>query len=230
MKIDKTRFILLTTTLAASTTAALVACTVNSTNTTTNTGTDAGQATSSSGSSGQGSSSGGTSSGGTSSGGTTCLGDTGDKAACGNDAGVYDDGGLAAKCPVQCESHNDWFKTAVAKSIHDCLEVLPSAEACDTSAPDCANKAIDQACDDTTAAEWCTNNVKCPGGVGVADAGGYGGGGDDPQAACVKIVRALSARGRETLKACFETAGGVCAEGALVDCFDGLKVGQTGAP
>lgn len=228
MKIDKTRFFLLTTTLAASTTAALVACTVNSTTNNSNVDASATQAdgavgssTSSSGSSGSTTDAGDS---GTNPG--ACLGDTGEKAFCAPDVeGVYDAGDQQpAVCQLQCEAHNDWFKPQVSRAMKDCLNLLPSAEGCtDEAAISCANKALDQACDDATAADWCTTNLACPGG-GFADAGPYGGS-TDWKATCVKIVRGMSAGGRTRLKDCFEVAGGVCAEGAIEDCFDGLKAG-----
>src|SRR5262245_17830166 len=103
----------------------------------------------------------------------------------------------------------------VAQSIPGCLDLAPTCEG--TAAP-CAEKAIAQARDDSTATSYCSTLLACDGG-GAPDAGALDGGrsvdapdagaldgGRSVQEECTRIAKALAQTGRDALKSC--VAGG----------------------
>ncbi len=197
MKIDRTRFLLLTTTLAAATAAALA----TNTGCTSTSDTDAGVSDSDSGA--------GTGDGGTSAdtgsktdtdasdGAAACLGGADGTFACGP-VGEGDDAGVV-KCQTQCEAAVAKFKSGVAKDINDCLNSSPACEGADVT---CTNQAIALACPDTTATTFCTGLApKC------ADASsGF------TQTTCAEVVSALSQPGRTIFTTCVDEGNdcGVC--------------------
>lgn len=212
MKIDKSRFLLLTTSLAATATAlavATVAC--NSTSTSTDAG-DQQPSTTPDGGGNTTNSEGGTDGGG----GEQCLGTDGTAPMCsptgeggGDDAGA-DGGATVAKCQFECQSAVSTFKTGVAVAINSCLDKAvadPTVEgACAGALPGCASEAIAQACDDPTAAEFCTTTLAQCGGD---DAGADAGAGAITQDKCIAVAKALSGEGKTTLTTCI-TEGNDC--------------------
>jgi hypothetical protein len=212
MKIDKSRFLLLTTSLAATATALAVA-TVACNSTSTSTDNDSGPPTTTPEAGGGGDG------GKTDGGGEQCLGTDGTAPMCSptgegggdEDAGADDagDGGTAAtvaKCQFECQTASSTFKTGVAVAINACLDKAvadPTVEgACAGALPGCATEAIGKACDDDTAAAFCTENLAQCGGGGD-DAGTDGGGASGiTQDKCVAVAKALSGEGRTSLSTC----------------------------
>lgn len=210
MKIDKSRFLLLTTTLAA-TTAGAVAVTTTACNITNTTDTDAGSATpgADAGNDKDSSSDGSTSADA----GAACLGTTGKAPFCGPEV-EGTDAGVPAKCAFECSSVSKLFKTGVAAAISSCLDTRvsdPTVEgACYDELTPCVEGALAGACDDSTAATYCTTTLQACGDAGTVPS----------QADCVRVVKALSADGRTALTNCTVESAGDC--GA---CFDALKTG-----
>jgi hypothetical protein len=234
MKIDKTRFLFLTTTLAASAAAAMMVTSSGCSSTATNTDggatptTDSGTDSSSDSSTDAG---------------PACLGDNGNAPYCGpageggdpdagddagEDAGGTADGGNAPVCPYECRSAVDSFKKGVATAINDCLN-KGAANACETSLKTCVEQALPKACDDATAKTFCEGLVaKCSGDAGngggddAGDAGDAGAStGTLTQQKCESFVKALNAKGRENFTSCM-TEGDVCV-GDADYCIDLFK-------
>ncbi len=209
MKIDKSRFLLLTTSIAAATTALVVSATGCNT---VHTEDDAGSSSGSTPTADSGSSTdddageGGATSDADAA--LACLGNTGAAPLCGPANEGEDAGGLA-KCSYECDKFNATFKTEVAKDISACLDTAfegPTFEGCAGAAPPCVEAAVAKACDDPEADTYCTTLLAGCGDAGVAVT----------QEQCVSFVRALSNEGKTTLTTC--TAEGTCG-----DCFDQLK-------
>lgn len=210
MKIDKKRFLFLTTSIAAAATTALVvsATGCNTVHTEDDAGSSSGSTpTADSGSNEDtGAGDGGSSSDADAA--VACLGNTGAAPLCGPANEGEDAGGLA-KCSLECDHHNATFKTEVAKAISDCLDVAfdgPTFEGCASAEAPCVEAALAKACDDPEADAYCTTLL-----AGCGDAGTT-----VTQEQCVAVVRALSTEGKTTLTTC--TAEGTCG-----DCLDQLK-------
>ncbi len=208
MKIDKNRFLLLTTTIAATAAAALVvsATGCNTVNTVNNDGP--GNGVPPTDDAGPTDDDAGADDAGDHDGGPACLGNTGAAPVCGPAEEGEDAGGFA-KCAYECDKFNATFKTDIAKSINDCLDLAfdgPTFEGCADAAPTCVETAIAQACDDTEAEPFCTTLL-----AGCSDAGA-----SVTQEQCTAVARALSEEGKTTLQSCVVESG--CG-----DCFDQLK-------
>jgi len=210
MKIDKSRFLLLTTTLAATATALVVATACN----TTSTSTDNDGGTPVNPDSGNSTDAAGNSEGGGDGGGDAgaCLGTDQTAPFCGPEVEGMDSG-VPAKCTTECDSVSALFKGGVAAEISACLDKLPDPTqegACNTGLPGCVTDAVAKACDDPTAAEFCATT--CGADSGVEDAG-------FTQRECEAVAKALSTQGRETFTNC-------AAESGCGFCFDLASKGQ----
>jgi hypothetical protein len=234
MKIDKTRFILLTSTLAAS---AAVAVVSTSGCTSTATQTDGGTQTTDSGTDGT------TSDSSTDSGdsGGQCLDDTGNAPFCGptgeggdpdagddaGDGGTADAGPNSPTCRYECNQASENLKKGVANAVNDCLNKDKDEATCIERTKACVAEGLAKACDDATAKTYCTSLVaQCKGDAGEDDAGDDAGSSTQTpftQQACEALVKALSAKGRENFTSCV-TEGGTACIGRPGDCLDEFKV------
>ena len=206
MKIDKTRFLLLTTSIAATAAAAIVSTTgCSSTTTKTDAGSSSGSTPTDSGTTDEDATTtdGGTDTDATADGGA-CLANTGAAPMCGP-AGEGEDAGGFAKCATECDTVSANFKTDVAKSISDCMDLAPT---CEGAAEGCVAKAIAKACDDPDAVTFCTAAV-----ASCTDAGAT-----ITQADCETLVRGMSVQGRTDLQSCVDES--LCS----VACFDAVKM------
>jgi hypothetical protein len=209
MKVDRTKFLLLTGAISAA-----VACTVNST--TNNDGTNNPPAPPPADDGGTDSA---TDGGGDAAGdGGACLGDT-----------TTGDGGIltcgAASCPTTCTTVANEYRPGVAEATIECLLALPTCEGGGT--PDthaCADKALAKACDDTDATTTCAKLVAaCSADAGDASADG---GATFDQTSCQTLVRGLTASARTSFISCvtegFGLNSGNC-QSAPTGCFDSFK-------
>lgn len=214
MKIDKSKFLVLTSVLAAGTAAAALAAPGCSS---TANGTSDGGASVDGSSGGGGDGGGGDGSttgdggGGGDGGGDAgeCLGD--DKVLNPSCASFLGDGGAdaaAGTCvttatgQAACSSFQANLRNGVAREAVKCLNVAPTCEAVPDPVVGCFDQAAAKACPDATAATFCTAQLaKCTAGsIGQAD--------------CVKYMTALTSSGRDKFAAnCADEAG--CAFGNL---------------
>jgi hypothetical protein len=214
MNIDKSRFLLLVTTLSASSAAALAVasgCTVN--NTTVDAGNGSLPDSSTEGPDlGDGST---TSDDGGDAG--ACLGNTKPIQSCDSeglaDGGDAGDAGAAA-CLYDCNRFADEFTSEVAQNMRECMDLAPT---CEGTSEGCALKALARACDDPTATTYCANLLSCGTPDGGFDAGP--GTSSNAQTQCVTVVRALKQSTRDALTTCVTSSGGACAPNVLSDCL-----------
>lgn len=217
MKIDKSRFLLLTTSLAATAAAALVVSTSACNTTTTETdaggnntpGTDAGNNHNGDSSTADGSTK--TDAGDAGDGAVACLGTDGTAPLCEEvDGGA--DSGAAAKCSFECTNVSKLLKAGVAAAISSCMDTTvadPTVEgACSNALAPCVEGAVAKACDDDTAAAYCTTTLQACGDASAVPT----------QAECVSVVKALSGEGKTMLTSC-------TAEGDCGSCFDNARTG-----
>jgi hypothetical protein len=210
LKIDKTRFLVLTGLISAAT----VACTIQNTKKDEPSGAPAANAD------GNGSSNGGAAD---ASGSTTVsdasASDAGDgeaAAACIGDQGADPDC-AASKCPTECETIKTRFKKGVANEILGCMEMYPSCESnysCiserGASDPD-AGRAI---CDDATATTFCQPLV---------DSCKVNDGEEITMESCVAMAKILTASGRDEFTSCItEGMAGYCTYGSSW-CLDAMR-------
>ncbi len=217
MKVDKTRFLLLTGALAAAT---VVGVGTTSGCTTTSTSTDGGTT----GDSGPGTDSGGDDGSTGDSG--ACLGDTASTPAPDAEGG----GGIdcsANGCDLQCASASANFRAGVAEEIQKCLLKLSACEDNAAGINGCIEDAVGKACTDSSATTFCTPLVTAcgGGGEGGADASTADGGASQTvfdQNNCEALATALSADGRTALKTCVDEgiAGNCTADPGF--CIDQL--------
>lgn len=215
MKIDKTRFLLLTSSLAATATVFAVSTTACNTTTTSTETPDSSTTTPDSGTSDSG--------GNTSDGGAECLGATSAAPVCfvegggttdagTDDAGTDDagtDAGTAAtgaKCVTECEQAKGLFKSDIAKAISACVDSKvqdPTVEgACFTPVEGCIAETLPKACADDTATDFCTQTLQACG--GGDDAGGDAG---ITAAQCKTYASALTDEARTRLSSCVAESG-----------------------
>ena len=218
MKIDKTRFLVLTSGLAAASAAALIACSSSTTKTDNpNNGTDSGTTDS-----GGNADTGATGDGGGDAA-VACLSDKGPEPFCSAeglvDAGDVDadtDGGDAGSqqpsaCPEHCDVGRLNFKTDVAADIKKCLDT--GTMGCDNAALlDCEAKALAKTCDDPTVTALCTPVV-----AACADAGVEDGGVAPTQESCEKLMKGLNQIGRDSFTGCVQEGILTCGQ-----CLDGV--------
>ncbi len=210
MKIDKNRFLLLTTALAATTTAVVLGATGCEINTTTaNAGAgDSGSFPPIDASSSVLDATASDAADAADAG--VCLGNTGAAPLCGP-ADEDADAAAFAQCSDECTFATQNFKTEVASAISKCLDrslLDASAEGCIGSAESCVRESVGKACDDPEAASFCTTFLS-----GCNDAGAV-----PTQAQCVAVVRAMNAQGKTALSTCTEeglTCNG-CIDGVLL--------------
>lgn len=213
MKIDKSKFLVLTSVLAAGTAAAALAAPGCSS--TSNGTTDGGASVD--GSSGGGGDGGGDGSATTDGGGGDggggdggeCLGD--DKVLNPTCASFLGDGGAdaaagtcitAVEGQAACTSFQANLRNGVAREAVKCLNLAPTCEAVPDPVTGCFDQAAAKACADPEAATFCTAQLaKCTAGsIGQAD--------------CVKYMNALTSAGRTKFATnCADEAG--CAFGNL---------------
>lgn len=189
MKVDRSRFLLLTTALAAASAVGVMAtgCTVTSTDKGTtptpavdgsvaDTGTDAY-----------------TTDGGD---GAACLDDTGGAASC---------SGISTSCAAACEPYLANYKSGVARDIISCLNSLPTCEGtqAEVQIANCVKLALAKTCDDASATAFCAPMAESCG----ADGGTVG----LEQAECVGVAKGLNATGRAAFTTCVtEGTPGYC--------------------
>ena len=197
MKIEKSKFLAITTVLAAASgVSAFTACTI----TTTNGGGDAGADSSvtpapdSGGTPTDGSSTDGSSTDGspgdasTPDAAPTCLGDTGPAASCsgtGTNCLTSVDGQLA------CGNFLAGFRNGVAAEAAKCLALAPTCEATPDPVETCAVAALAKACPDTAAVTPCRTAItNCGTAVTLS------------QARCEQLYAGLNAAGRQAFADC----------------------------
>lgn len=211
MKVDRTRFLLLTGTISTATALAMAGasgCTVvskgdGSDAATTPTTTDDGGSTTPATSDGGAKSDAAPTS--------DCLGSGA------GDAGALDCTKLAANgCDVSCEAYASNFKPEVARAIADCLVKLPSCEGDFDAMQACATAALAKACDDPTAKTFCTPIASS---CGKND----GGAADIDQSKCEALAKGLSTEGRASFLSCVdEGTPGYCTPDSSY-CLDAMK-------
>ncbi len=212
MKVDRTRFLLLTGTISTATALAMAGasgCTVVSksdgsdASTTPATTDDGGSTTPSANDGGGAKGDAGTTS--------DCLGSGGD------DGGALDCSALAANgCDIACEGYATNFKPEVAKAIADCLLLLPSCEGDFDAMQACTTAALAKACDDATAKTFCAP---------IASACGKndGGAADIDSSTCEALAKGLSTEGRGSFLSCVdEGTPGYCTPDSSY-CLDAMK-------
>jgi hypothetical protein len=188
MKVDRTRFLLLTTALSAATAIGAVAtgCTVKSTEApTVNPVTE--------------------DSGGGDGGYDAYTDGGGDASAC------YDNTGAAASCAAAntsctaaCERYLTNYTAGVARGITECIIKLPTCEGADTEIAGCVQTALANACDDPTATTFCSPIVESC----TADGGGTSG---IDLTECTDLAKGLSTAGRAAFTSCVtEGTAGYC--------------------
>jgi hypothetical protein len=213
MKVDRTKFLLLTGALSAATTVALVSTTAC---TTTSATTDGGTVTPPSGDdSGPDS----TTEGG------ACLGDS---VVEGGDAAAQDCS--KALCPTECTNVQNAYRAGVAQAAVQCILALSICESGGSEATKCAEDALANACDDPTAATLCTKLVAdctAPSDAGYdADASTADAGAAFDQASCVALVRGLNADARTSFTSCVTEGAGAGNGACKTDpqtCLDNFK-------
>ena len=195
MKVDRARFLLLTTALSAATAVAMSAtgCTIKSdaadagpsTNTPTGDGgsdTDGGADAAADGYASDSS----TEDGG------ACLDDTGLAPTC---------EGANTSCTATCEHYLTTFKKGVARAITGCIIALPSCEGGSLEITNCVQNALAQACPDPTAEGFCEPLATTCNGDGSATT--------FSKSDCTDVATGLSQAGRTQLADCVQEGQGV---------------------
>jgi len=213
MKIDKTRFLVLTSGLAAASAAALIACSSSTTKTDNpNNGTDSGSTDSG----------GNTDTGATGDGGgdaaVACLSDKGEAPFCtasgegldaGDDAatdGGGDGGAMESACPDQCVQARTYFKSDVAADIDKCLN--GGTMSCEgTTLATCATAALAKTCDDATATTYCDTVMETCAGDAAVDSGT-----PFTKEQCVAAAKGLNDFGRSTFLTCVQEGSTSCGD------------------
>ncbi|HSO38718.1 MAG TPA: hypothetical protein VLT33_39585 [Labilithrix sp.] len=192
MKVDRSRFLLLTTALAAASAVGVMAtgCTVTSTDkgtTTPPSGVDSGGAADDGGADAYYTDGGD---------GGACLDDTGETPTC---------AAVNASCTAACQHYLPNYKKGVARSIIGCIAALPTCEGVDAQAEvsNCVQIALGKACADNTATDFCTPISESCG----ADAGKAA---LDLQV-CTDVATGLNSSGRAAFTTCItEGTAGYC--------------------
>ena len=182
MKVERSRFLLLTTALAAASAVGIMAtgCTVTSKDK----GTTTPPVTT-------------VDSGGTDGGGDAYYPDGGDGGACHDDTGDAPTcTGASPGCGAACEHYLPNYKKAVARDIISCLIGLPTCEGTGVEAQmaTCVQLALGKACDDTTATGFCTpiaESCASDGGTAALDLD-----------ICTGLAKGLNATGRTAFTTC----------------------------
>ncbi len=207
MKVNRSRFLLLTAALAGGTSLAATAiggCTVNNTNVNGDGGTTQ-DGSVSDGTTGDGATGDSATSDSSNNDGGTCDDTTGSAPDCAAlaDAGAGDGGGtcvdnaaFVAACPVWAAN----LKPGVARKAVNCAVALPSCES-GAGLDTCLSDALNQSCADTTADAVCMSIAATCADAGVMDAG------VSPMT-CDRYVSGLNAAGRTELTQCFAESGG----------------------
>ena len=220
MKIDRARFLILTSVIAAGVAGAVAGCSSSADKGTSSADVDASSDASTT-----------TDSSSTEDGSTD---DASDAAAClaangdaGPDAGdpLSDCASLTGLCGPACESMALRVTQVVGNEVFACMKAKQNQAACQstftgyTLVGDCSDPILDQLCPDPTAASFCAPLVATCNGVdaGAPDAGlkhAF------TQANCEKYVAALTARGRTSLTTCVNAA---LDRPECEDCFVGWQ-------
>lgn len=188
MQLDRSRFLLLTSALAAATavsfTAGLGGCSKSDSATDAGAASDASTADTSVADGGVDAADASTADA------TACLGDDG----VGPNCDPNTDGG--AKCSIACYSIASKLKHQVAVNAAECIDNhMDVAPTCEGGNAPCILAAFALACDDATADPYCAGVV-----ASCADAGADGGA--VTQSECVAVAKGLSAAGRTSLTTC----------------------------
>lgn len=210
MKVDRSRFLLLTTALSAATAVAITAgCTVKSSdNGSSGTTTPPTEAGSPYDSSPDAYATDGDTDGG------SCLDDTGSAPDCTAQTGTA--------CTTVCQHYLPNYKKGVARSIADCLKLLPSCEGADNAILACVQTALGAACQDPTAEGYCGP---------LADACNSDAGTDAGAASplekqdCVDLANGLNSTGRAAFTTCITegmTTAGYCTSDPT-SCIDQIE-------
>jgi len=199
MKVDRTRFLLLTGALSAAVVgAAGSACTIKDQRSGDPTPTPGDVDSGGSGSDGDSGSNGSST-------------DASDAAACLGDDGVAptcEGGDAAVDCATLCATNQARFKKGFSREVASCLLSLPTCEG-NPAVADCFQSAATKLCDDPTVVAYCAPLICDEAGVGVQ------------KSTCELSAKALGATGRTELADCIDGAGGPCSEGATF-CFESL--------
>ena len=207
MKIDRSKFLLLTTTISAALVAGVAGSAgCSSTNATNDAGgVDANTTADSGGEVDSGTSDGAVDGGDAG----ACLGDIGSPTCeLGADAG---DGGLV--CQTSCVAALTNLRSAVADQAGKCLLGLPTCEGGGAEVAACFEDAIKKACPDPDAPAFCARVAANCNDAGAADAGAA------VTSKCAAIASALNATGRSTLETCVTESGCI---NSFDTCVDGL--------
>lgn len=193
MKVDRARFLLLTTALSAATAVAISAtgCTLKSE------ASDGGSTpttpTNDSGSDGAPDAA---------SDGYTADSATGDGGACLDDTGLAPTcEGANTSCTATCEHYLTTFKKDVARAIAGCIVALPSCEGATLEVTDCVQNALARACPDPTAEGFCEPLATTCNGDGSSTA--------FSKSDCTDVATGLSKAGRTQLSGCVQEGQGV---------------------
>lgn len=133
------------------------------------------------------------------------------------DAGALDCDALAANaCDPYCWAYAENYKPEIAKAIADCLVKLPTCEGAMDAMKACVDGALAKACDDPTAKTFCTPvTTECA--KNNAGADGL------TEAACEGVAKGLTEAGRSNFLSCIdEGTPGTCTF-ASAGCVDYVK-------
>lgn len=219
MQINRSRFLLMTSAIAAATGAAMVTgggCSSTASD------PGPGDASAQDADPGQDSGAGTPVDAGADSG--SCLGDDGDPPNC--------DSLTATGCSSVCATYANRYKNAIARDVHACLMTLPTCEGNAMERAACVDAALGKACADPSAEAFCAPLVAACQGDAGADAGSDAGtdagsdAGPPPtfsQSGCETLVRGLTATGRRQFTSCVtEGTAGYCSSNAPY-CIEFLK-------
>ena len=205
MKVDRNRFLMLTTALAAATAvgAMVTGCTVTSTDKGTPPITDCKNASCDAGNDAY----------------VSEAGDGGDASACLTDDGVAPTcEGLDVSCQAACAGYLANYKKGVARDITACLLKLPTCEGASTEIASCVQGALGRACDDPSTTSFCTPFVMSCGGDG-----GDGGPQSLDLGECKDVATGLNSAGRAAFTSCVtEGTAGYCIA-SPTSCIDAIE-------
>lgn len=207
MKVDRARFLLLTTALSAGTAVGVMGMGCSVTSTASDGGTpatdDAATGTDSSTTDSSTTDGGGD--------GGACLANEGLAPTC---------EGASLSCAATCAGFLPNYKNAVGRAIVECILALPTCEGATVEVANCVQKALGKACADPTAKTFCDPLVvSCGGADGGADAGAS----RLPQSECEDIATGLNATGRAALTSCItEGTVGYCTASPSF-CIDAIQ-------
>ena len=205
MKVDKTRFLFLTSAITAAIGAASGCALVSTSGGNADGGTTPtpdGATTGDGGSTSDASPEAATTSDASDSG-AACLGES--------DAGSGNCSALGNGCALQCTDIVTRFKGDIALQAIDCVSKLPTCEAAELDIIACVDKSLANACTDPTATTFCTPLVTACNSPALT------------QAACEQVATGLTAGGRTTFTDCITEGGASSCTADPKFCIDSVK-------